>query len=59
VSGSARVREELYHYMKERGGVVWPDDAARELGYSVLDILNALKKREGKAREAYDTGIGA
>jgi hypothetical protein len=40
--------------MKERGGLVWPDDAARDLGYSVLEILEALRKleREGKAQEA-------
>jgi Arc/MetJ-type ribon-helix-helix transcriptional regulator len=51
---SPKLREELYHYMKERGGLVWPDEAARELGYSVIEILEALKKleREGRVEEA-------
>jgi len=29
----AVVVDELYRYMKERGGLIWPDEAARELGY--------------------------
>ena len=51
---SGKLKDELYRYMKERDGLVWPDDAARDLGYSVLEILEALRKleREGKAREA-------
>jgi Arc/MetJ-type ribon-helix-helix transcriptional regulator len=52
--GSGKLKDELYRYMKEREGLVWPDDAARDLGYSVLEILEALRKleREGKAQEA-------
>jgi hypothetical protein len=52
-----------YHddYMKERGGLVWPDEAARDLGYSVLDILEALRKleREGRTTESQDIHIEA
>ncbi len=44
-----KVRDELYRYMKVRGGLIWPDEAARELGYSVLDILEALRKLEKEA----------
>jgi len=29
--GSGKLKEELYRYMKERGGLVWPDDVARDL----------------------------
>jgi Arc/MetJ-type ribon-helix-helix transcriptional regulator len=48
------LKAELYGYMKERGGLIWPDEAARELGYSVLDILEALRKleKEGRAIES-------
>lgn len=55
------VKEELYNYMKERGGLIWPDEAARELGYSVLDILEALRKleKEGRAMESRDISIEA
>jgi Arc/MetJ-type ribon-helix-helix transcriptional regulator len=51
---SPNLREELYRYMKQRDGFVWPDEAARELGCSVIEILEALKKleREGKVEEA-------
>ena len=40
--------------MKERGGLVWPDDAARNLDYSVLEIFEAFRKleKEEKAHEA-------
>jgi DNA-binding GntR family transcriptional regulator len=38
--------------MKERGGLIWPDEAAKELGYSVLDILEALRKLEKEGRAA-------
>lgn len=52
-SGSAKLSDEVYRYMKERGGLIWPDEAARELGVSVIEILEVLRKleREGKARE--------
>ena len=55
------VKDELYRYMKDRGGLIWPDDAARELGYSVLEILEALRKleKEGRAVESEDTSIEA
>jgi Arc/MetJ-type ribon-helix-helix transcriptional regulator len=58
-TNSPKLREELYHYMKERGGLVWPDDAARELGYSVMEIVEALKKleREGKVEEAQKLAV--
>ena len=53
-TGSAKLKDELYRYMAERGGVVWPDEAARALDCSVLEVLEALKRleREGKAKEA-------
>ena len=55
------VKAEVYGYMKERGGLIWPDEAARELGYSVLDILEALRKleKEGRAVESQDIPIEA
>lgn len=56
-SQSGSVKNELYRYMKERGGLVWPDDAARELGYSVLDILEALRKLEKEGRAVESQGI--
>ena len=58
---AGQLEQELHDYMKERGGAVWPDQAARNLGYSVLDILEALKKlqREGRATEAEDVRIEA
>ena len=58
---SGNVKDELYRFMKERGGLIWPDEAARELGYSVLDILEALRKleKEGRAIESQDIPIEA
>ncbi|HXX72939.1 MAG TPA: hypothetical protein VEI80_04520 [Candidatus Acidoferrales bacterium] len=58
---SGNIKDELYHYMKDRGGLVWPDDAARDLGYSVLDILEALRRleKEGRAMESQDISIEA
>ena len=58
---SESMKVELYRYMKERGGLIWPDEAARELGYSVLDILEALRKleKEGRAIESPDISIEA
>jgi len=58
---SGNVKAELYRYMKQRGGLIWPDEAARELGYSVLDILEALRKleKEGRAIESQDISIEA
>jgi len=60
-AGSRTLKEELHRYMKERGGLLWPDEAARELGYSVLDILEALKKleKEGRAVEAQSPYVEA
>jgi len=57
--GSGNVKQELYRYMKDRGGFVWPDEAASELGYSVLDILEALRKleKEGRAMESENISI--
>lgn len=54
---SGNVKDELYRYMKDRGGLIWPDDAARELGYSVLDILEALRKLEKEGRAIESEGI--
>jgi len=54
---SGNVKGELYRYMKERGGLIWPDEAARELGYSVLDILEALRKLEKEGRAIESKGI--
>ena len=58
---SGNVKDELYRFMKERGGLIWPDEAARELGYSVLDILEALRRleKEGRAIESQDVSIEA
>ena len=57
----SRTKQELYDYMKEHDGLIWPDEAARNLGYSVLDILEALRKleREGRAIEAEGIHIEA
>jgi hypothetical protein len=46
---TGNVEKEVYRYMKERGGLIWPDEAARELGYSALDILEALASWRKKA----------
>jgi Arc/MetJ-type ribon-helix-helix transcriptional regulator len=54
---SGNIRHELFRYMKDRGGVIWPDEAARELGYSVLDILEALRKLEKEGRAIESQGI--
>lgn len=58
---TGNIKDELYRFMKERGGLIWPDEAARELGYSVLDILEALRKleKEGRAIESQDISIEA
>jgi len=56
-TGSGNIKDELYRYMKERGGLIWPDEAARELGYSVLDILEALHKLEKEGRAVESRGI--
>ncbi len=50
---SAKLTDELFRYMKERGGLIWPDEAARELRVPVIEVLDALRRfeREGKARE--------
>jgi Arc/MetJ-type ribon-helix-helix transcriptional regulator len=54
---SGNIKNELYRYMKERGGLIWPDEAARELGYSVLDILETLRKLEKEGRAIESQGI--
>ena len=48
------VQERVYEYFKNKGGSAWPDEAAIDLGYSVLEVLEALEKlrKKGKAREA-------
>ncbi len=47
------VEKKVYDYFRSKGTAVWPDEAALELGYSVLEVLNALErlKKKGKARE--------
>jgi uncharacterized membrane protein len=47
------VKQNVYQYFSDRGGVAWPDEVARDLGYSVLDVLRALREleEEGKAGE--------
>ena len=61
ITPAIQLKQELYDYMKPRGSLVRPDQAARDLGYSVLDILEALKKleKEGRAIETEDIHIGA
>ena len=66
ISGPAKIKttnlkEELYRYMKDRGGLIWPDAAARDLGFSVLDVLEALRRleKEGRAVEAEDVSVEA
>ena len=48
------IKQRVYEYFKAKGGSGWPDEAAVELGYSVLEVLEALErlKEEGKAQEA-------
>lgn len=47
------VEKRVYHHFRSKGGAVWPDDAARDLGYSVLTVLGVLEKlkKKGKAKE--------
>ncbi len=47
------VNKKVYDYFKSKGVPVWPDEAALELGYSVLEVLNALERlrKKGKAQE--------
>ncbi len=47
------VERRVHDYFKSKEGSVWPDDAARELGYSVLEVLDVLErlKKRGKAQE--------
>lgn len=49
----AVVEKNVYDYFKAKGTAIWPDDAALELGYSVLEVINALErlKKKGKAQE--------
>jgi Arc/MetJ-type ribon-helix-helix transcriptional regulator len=58
---SGSIKDEVHRYIKERGGLIWPDVAARELGYSVLDILEALRKleKEGQAVESHGISLEA
>jgi len=58
---TSRLKQELREYLKDHGGFIWPDQAANDLGYSVLDILEALKKlkKEGRAVETKNTRIDA
>lgn len=47
------IEKRVYEYFRSKGGSVWPDDAARDLGYSVLAVLDVLErlKKKGKAEE--------
>jgi Arc/MetJ-type ribon-helix-helix transcriptional regulator len=60
-TSSGKLKQELHQYMRERGGLIWPDEAAKELGYSVLDVLEALRKleKEGRAAELQDLTVEA
>ena len=53
------VQQKVYEHFKSRGGSSWPDEAAVELGYSVLEVLEALEqlRRKGKAWEATQASI--
>jgi hypothetical protein len=53
LDGPAVVERRVYEYFKGRGGSAWPDEAALELGYSVLEVLDALERlrKKGRARE--------
>jgi len=44
------VEKRVYDYLKSKGVSVWPDEAARELGYSVLEVLNALERLKKKGK---------
>jgi Arc/MetJ-type ribon-helix-helix transcriptional regulator len=48
------VQQRVYEFFKSKGGSAWPDEAAIELGYSVLEVLGALEqlRKRGKAMEA-------
>ncbi len=53
------VQEKVYEYFKKKGGSSWPDEAAIELGYSVLEVLEALEqlRKRGKASELTQVSI--
>jgi len=55
------LKELVYRYLKEHDGLIWPDAAAKDLGYSVLDVLEALHRleKEGKAMEAENVSVEA
>jgi Arc/MetJ-type ribon-helix-helix transcriptional regulator len=52
-----KLKQQLYDYMRDHDGLIWPDEAARDLGYSILDILEALKKLETEGRAVEAEGI--
>ncbi|MDG7015858.1 MAG: hypothetical protein JRM82_00610 [Nitrososphaerota archaeon] len=49
----AVVERRVYEYFRGRGGSAWPDEAAVALGYSILEVLDALERlrKKGRARE--------
>lgn len=53
------VQQRVHEYFKSKGGSSWPDEAAIELGYSVLEVLEALEqlRKRGKAWEATQVSI--
>ena len=52
----AVVEKRVYDYFRSKAVAVWPDEAARELGYSVFEVLNALERlrKKGRAWEAIE-----
>ncbi len=53
------VQQRVYEYFKSKGGSSWPDEAAIDLGYSVLEVLEALERlrKRGKASELTQVSI--
>ncbi len=47
------LEEEIESYLRSRGGDVWPDEMAEDIGVSVLEVIEALEslQRRGKAEE--------
>lgn len=54
----ATIELRVYEFFKNKGGSGWPDEAAAELGYSVLQVLDALERlrSKGKAEEVAEVG---
>lgn len=48
-----QLEREVLDCLRSRGGDVWPDEIAEDLGTSVLEVLEALEslRKEGRAVE--------